>query len=129
MGYGASDAAIEHVGGPGDEGIDGIIHQDTLGLQRIYVQAKRYKLENIIGPGDIQQFVGALAGKRANYGVFITTSSFSAAAKDYVSKNLDTRVRLIDGTEFGDLMVRYGIGVHVRKTFSIVDIDEDYFED
>lgn len=130
MGYGASDAAIEHVGGPGDEGIDGIIHQDTLGLQRIYVQAKRYKLENTIGPGDIQKFVGALAGQRANYGVFITTSSFSAAAKDYASKNLlDTRVRLIDGTEFGDMMVRYGIGVHVRKTFSIVDIDEDYFED
>ena len=87
-------------------------------------------MENTIGPGDIQKFVGALAGQRANYGVFITTSSFSAAAKDYASKNLlDPRVRLIDGTEFGDMMVRYGIGVHVRKTFSIVDIDEDYFED
>ena len=129
MGYGASETAIEHVGGPGDEGIDGIIHQDTLGLQRIYVQAKRYKLENTIGRGDIQKFVGALAGQGANGGVFITTSSFSADAKDYASKNLNARVVLIDGAEFGDLMVRYGIGVHVRKTFSILDIDEDYFED
>ena len=129
MGYGASETAIEHVGGPGDEGIDGIIHQDTLGLQRIYVQAKRYKSENTIGRGDIQKFVGALAGQGANGGVFITTSSFSAEAKDYASKNLNARVVLIDGAEFGDLMVRYGIGVQKRKTFSIVDIDEDYFED
>jgi len=129
MGYGESETAIEHVGGPGDEGIDGIIHQDTLGLQRIYVQAKRYKLENTIGRGDIQKFVGALAGQGANGGVFITTSSFSAEAKDYASKNLNARVVLIDGAEFGDLMVRYGIGVQKRKTFSIVDIDEDYFED
>jgi len=129
MGYGESDTAIEHVGGPGDEGIDGIIHQDTLGLQRIYVQAKRYKLENTIGRGDIQKFVGALAGQGANGGVFITTSSFSADAKDYAIRNLNARVVLIDGTEFGDLMVRYGIGVQKRKTFSIMDIDEDYFED
>jgi restriction system protein len=129
MGYGASDSSIEHVGGPGDEGVDGIIHQDTLGLQRIYVQAKRYKAENSIGRPDIQKFVGALAGQGANGGVFITTSSFSADAKDYASKNLNSRVVLIDGAEFGLLMVRHGIGVQKRKTFSIVDIDEDYFED
>jgi restriction system protein len=129
MGYGASETSIEHVGGPGDEGVDGIIHQDTLGLQRIYVQAKRYKAENSIGRPDIQKFVGALAGQGANGGVFITTSSFSADAKDYASKNLNARVVLIDGAEFGLLMVRHGIGVQKRKTFSIVDIDEDYFED
>jgi restriction system protein len=129
MGYGASESSIEHVGGPGDEGVDGIIHQDTLGLQRIYVQAKRYKAENSIGRPDIQKFVGALAGQGANGGVFITTSSFSADAKDYASKNLNSRVVLIDGAEFGLLMVRHGIGVQKRKTFSIVDIDEDYFED
>jgi len=129
MGYGASESSIEHVGGPGDEGVDGIIHQDTLGLQRIYVQAKRYKAENSIGRPDIQKFVGALAGQGANGGVFITTSSFSADAKDYASKNLNARVVLIDGAEFGLLMVRHGIGVQKRKTFSIVDIDEDYFED
>jgi restriction system protein len=129
MGYGASEASIEHIGGPGDEGVDGIIHQDTLGLQRIYVQAKRYKAENSIGRPDIQKFVGALAGQGANGGVFITTSSFSADAKEYASKNLSARVVLIDGAEFGLLMVRHGIGVQKRKTFSVVDIDEDYFED
>lgn len=129
MGYGASESSIEHVGGPGDEGVDGVIHQDSLGLQRIYVQAKRYKAENSIGRPDIQKFVGALAGQGANGGVFITTSSFSADAKDYASKNLNARVVLIDGAEFGLLMVRHGIGVQKRKTFSIVDIDEDYFED
>ena len=129
MGYGASETSIEHVGGPGDEGVDGVIHQDALGLQRIYVQAKRYKTESSIGRPDIQKFVGALAGQGANGGVFITTSSFSADAKDYASKNLNARVVLIDGSEFGLLMVRHGIGVQKRKTFSIVDIDEDYFED
>ena len=128
MGYGASETSIEHVGGPGDEGVDGIIHQDTLGLQRIYVQAKRYKAENSIGRPDIQKFVGALAGQGASGGVFITTSSFSADAKDYASKNLNARVVLIDGAEFGLLMVRHGIGVQKLKTYSIVDIDEDYFE-
>ena len=129
MGYGASESSIEHVGGPGDEGVDGVIHQDALGLQRIYVQAKRYKADSSIGRPDIQKFVGALAGQGANGGVFITTSSFSADAKDYASKNLSARVVLIDGAEFGLLMVRHGIGVQKRKTFSIVDIDEDYFED
>lgn len=128
MGYGALDTSIEHVGGPGDEGVDGVIHQDALGLQRIYVQAKRYKAENSIGRPDIQKFVGALAGQGANGGVFITTSSFSADAKDYASKNLNARVVLIDGAEFGLLMVRHGIGVQKRKTFSVVEIDEDYFE-
>ena len=129
MGYGASDGAIEHVGGPGDEGVDGVIHQDTLGLQRIYVQAKRYKAENTIGRPDIQKFVGALAGLGANGGVFITTSSFSSDARDYADKNLSSRVILIDGNEFGRLMVRHGLGVQKRRTYSVVDIDEDYFED
>jgi restriction system protein len=129
MGYGSSESSIEHVGGSGDEGVDGVIHQDTLGLQRIYVQAKRYKAENSIGRPDIQKFVGALAGQGANGGVFITTSSFTADAKDYANKNLNARVVLIDGAEFGLLMVRHGIGVQKQKTFSIVDIDEDYFED
>ena len=129
MGYGASDGAIEHVGGPGDEGVDGVIHQDTLGLQRIYVQAKRYKAESTIGRPDIQKFVGALAGLGANGGVFITTSSFSSDARDYADKNLSSRVILIDGNEFGRLMVRHGIGVQKRRTYSVVDIDEDYFED
>ena len=129
MGYGASEAGIQHVGGPGDEGIDGVIHQDTLGLQRIYVQAKRYKTENTIGRPDIQKFVGALAGQGANGGVFITTSNFSTDAIDYANKNLSARIVLIDGADFGRLMVRHGIGVQKQRTYSIVDIDEDYFED
>ena len=129
MGYGATDSAIEHVGGPGDEGVDGVIHQDTLGLQRIYVQAKRYKAESTIGRPDIQKFVGALAGLGANGGVFITTSSFTSDAREYANKNLSSRVILIDGNEFGRLMVRHGIGVQKRRTYSVVDIDEDYFED
>jgi restriction system protein len=129
MGYGASETDIEHVGGPGDEGVDGVIHQDALGLQRIYVQAKRYKAENTIGRPDIQKFVGALSGLGANGGVFITTSSFTAEAREYASKNLSARIVLIDGNEFGQLMVRHGIGVQKRRTYSIVDIDEDYFED
>lgn len=129
MGYGASASSIEHVGGSGDEGVDGVIHQDSLGLQRIYVQAKRYKADSSIGRPDIQKFVGALAGQGANGGIFITTSTFSAEAKDYASKNLNARVVLIDGKEFGLLMVRHGIGVQKRKSFSIVDIDEDFFED
>lgn len=129
MGYGSSDSAIEHVGGPGDEGVDGVIHQDTLGLQRIYVQAKRYKTENTIGRPDLQKFVGALSGLGANGGVFITTSSFSSDAREYAGKNLTARIILIDGAEFGKLMVRHGIGVQERRQYSIVDIDEDYFED
>jgi len=129
MGYGASEAGIQHVGGPGDEGIDGVIHQDTLGLQRIYVQAKRYKTENTIGRPDIQKFVGALAGQGANGGVFITTSNFSTDAIDYANKNLSARIVLIDGVDFGRLMVRHGIGVQKQRTYSMVDIDEDYFED
>lgn len=129
MGYGASDTDIEHVGGPGDEGVDGVIHQDTLGLQRIYVQAKRYKQDSTIGRPDIQKFVGALSGLGANGGVFITTSTFSSEAREYANKNLSARIILIDGNEFGQLMVRHGIGVQKRRTYSIVEIDEDYFED
>lgn len=129
MGYGASDTDIEHVGGPGDEGVDGVIHQDTLGLQRIYVQAKRYKADSTIGRPDIQKFVGALSGLGANGGVFITTSTFSSDAREYANKNLSARIILIDGNEFGQLMVKHGIGVQKRRTYSIVDIDEDYFED
>lgn len=129
MGYGTSEAGIQHVGGPGDEGIDGVIHQDTLGLQRIYVQAKRYKSENTIGRPDIQKFVGALAGQGANGGVFITTSNFSTDAIDYANKNLSARIVLIDGADFGRSMVRHGIGVQKQREYSIVDIDEDYFDD
>jgi len=129
MGYGDSETSIEHLGGPGDEGVDGVINQDSLGLQRIYVQAKRYKTENTIGRPDLQKFVGALSGLGANGGVFITTSSFSSDAKEYANKNISQRIILIDGKELGKLMVRYGIGVQSRNSYQVVDIDEDFFDE
>jgi restriction system protein len=130
MGYGDSSTDIEHLGGPGDEGVDGVINQDSLGLQRIYVQAKRYKSENTIGRPDIQKFVGALTGLGANGGVFITTSTFTADARDYALKSqLSPRIVLIDGEELGKLMVRYGIGVQEKRTYKVVELDEDYFEE
>ena len=99
-------------------------------MQRIYIQAKRYKSDNTIGRPDIQKFVGALTGLGANGGVFITTSTFSADAKDYAQKSqLSPRIILIDGPELGQLMVRHGIGVQALKTYKVVDIDEDYFEE
>lgn len=130
MGYGDSSSDIEHLGGPGDEGVDGVINQDALGLQRIYIQAKRYKADNNIGRPDIQKFVGALTGLGANGGVFITTSSFTTDAREYSLKSqLAPRIVLIDGAELGHLMVRHGIGVQTLKTYKVVDIDEDYFEE
>lgn len=130
MGYGDSSTDLEHLGGPGDEGVDGVINQDSLGLQRIYVQAKRYKSENTIGRPDIQKFVGALTGLGANGGVFITTSSFSSDAREYAQKSqLSPRIILVDGNDLGKLMVRYGIGVQEKKTYKVVEVDEDYFEE
>jgi len=130
MGYGDSSASIEHLGGPGDEGVDGVINQDALGLQRIYVQAKRYGSDKTVGRPEIQKFVGALTGLGANGGVFITTSSFSADASEYARKTqLTPRIVLIDGYELGRLMVRHRIGVQEKRTYIVSEIDEDYFED
>lgn len=129
MGYGSSNVNFQHIGGPGDGGVDGIINQDTLGLQRIYVQAKRYKAENIVGRPDIQKFVGALSPLGASGGVFITTSAFSAEAREYANMKHSAPIALIDGREFGRLMVKFGIGVQKRHTFSIAEIDEEYFDE
>lgn len=129
MGYGSSLSNFEHVGGPGDGGIDGIINEDSLGLQRIYVQAKRYKEDSTVGRPEIQKFVGALSPLGASGGVFITTSAFSSDAREYAKLKHSAPIALIDGSEFGKLMVRYGIGVQKRQTFSVAEIDEDYFEE
>ena len=130
MGYGDSSSDIQHLGGPGDEGVDGVINQDALGLQQIYIQAKRYKSENTIGRPEIQKFAGALNGLGASGGVFITTSSFTADALEYAMKShVSPRIVLINGSELGQLMVRHGIGVQLLKTYKVVDIDEDYFEE
>jgi restriction system protein len=108
-----------------DGGIDGVIDQDVLGLNRVYIQAKRYADSNTVGRPDLQAFVGALSGK-ADSGVFITTSRFSDGAIQY-AKNVPTRIILIDGARLTELMIRYGVGVQVSETFKIVEIDEDFF--
>lgn len=125
MGYGGSrrDAA-RAVGQAGDEGIDGIIDEDRLGLDTIYIQAKKWR-DTVTRP-EIQKFVGALQGKRARKGIFITTSNFSQGAYDYVSM-IDTKVVLIDGTRLTEYMIDYNIGVSTVNRYEIKRIDSDYF--
>lgn len=125
MGYGGSrEDAGRAVGGSGDGGIDGVISEDRLGLDNIYIQAKRW--EGTVGRPEIQKFVGALRGHRATKGIFITTSSFSSDALDYV-RTVDTKVVLIDGKNLTTLMIDVGIGVSVVSSVSIKRLDGDYF--
>jgi len=127
MGYGGSEKEMaEVVGKSGDEGIDGTIKEDKLGLDVIYIQAKRW--EGPVGRPEIQKFVGALAGKKAKKGVFFTTSTFTDEAKDYVS-HLEQKVVLIDGNKSADLMIKYNVGISVEKVIEIKRIDSDYFEE
>jgi restriction system protein len=127
MGYGGTEKRAKLLGGSGDGGVDGVIDQDPLGLERVYVQAKRYAKDNSVQRPDIQGFVGALHGMGASRGVFITTSRFSAGALEY-AKNIGTRVVLIDGQRLSELMINYGVGVQQRQVFKVVEVDEDYFE-
>ncbi|WP_298337241.1 restriction endonuclease [Ferrimicrobium sp.] len=127
MGYGGSDARATRTQLSNDGGIDGIIDQDVLGLSRVYLQAKRYSLDSSVQRPDIQSFVGALQGQQANQGVFITTGRFSSGAREY-ARSVPTRVVLIDGPRLAELMIRYRVGVQVKRTLQIVDIDEDFFE-
>jgi len=125
MGYGGSHReAARAVGQVGDEGIDGIIDQDRLGLDTIYIQAKKW--DQCVGRPEIQKFVGALAGKRAKKGVFITTSSFSQEAVRYVS-TIEARIVLIDGKRLAELMIDYGVGVTTVTTYQLKRVDSDYF--
>lgn len=127
MGYGGS---IEEAGKAtrftNDEGIDGIIKEDKLGLDVIYIQAKRW--EGTVSRPEIQKFVGALAGQRAKKGVFITTSSFSKDAESY-AKQMDVKIILIEGTDLAQYMIDYNLGVSVQSTYEIKKIDSDYFEE
>lgn len=125
MGYGG-------VGGRGvttdltnDGGIDGVIDQDVLGLSKVYVQAKRYAPTNAVQRPEVQGFVGALSGK-ADGGVFITTSRFSPGAVEWV-RTVPARIILIDGRRLAELMIEYGVGVQVERTYRVVEIDEDFF--
>ncbi len=125
MGYGGTREDAGHVlGKSGDGGIDGIINEDRLGLDVIYLQAKRW--ENDVGRPEIQKFVGALAGHNANKGVFLTTSNYTKEARDYASK-VSSKVVLIDGAMLADLMVDYGLGVATVTSYEIKRIDSDYF--
>ncbi len=125
MGYGGSRKdAGEALGRSGDEGIDGIIKEDPLGLDIIYLQAKRW--DGTVGRPDIQKFAGALQGQRARKGIFITTSSFTADAQEYVSK-IDSKIILIDGARLSRLMFDHGIGVSVASNYEVKRIDSDYF--
>lgn len=129
MGYGDGDDALEHLGGPGDEGLDGVINQDSLGLQRIYIQAKRYKEGSNIGRPEVQKFMGALQGQGASGGVFITTSKFTEDAEDYVGKNMTSRIILIDGPELGRLLVKHEVGVVSLRSYKVQEIDENFFDE
>jgi restriction system protein len=125
MGYGGSRAdAGKSVGGTGDEGIDGIIKEDRLGLDLVYLQAKRW--DGTVGRPEVQKFVGALHGKRAKKGVFITTGKFSDDARKYV-ETIDPKVILIDGRMLAELMIDHGLGTTTTATFQIKRIDSDYF--
>lgn len=127
MGYGGTiKDAGQSIGQTGDEGIDGIIKEDRLGLDVIYIQAKRW--ENVVGRPEIQKFVGALAGQGAKKGVFITTSKFTGEAKSYQTRN-ETKIVLIDGEKLADLMIDYNLAVSTTNTFEIKRIDNDYFEE
>ena len=123
MGYGGSREDAEAVGRSGDGGIDGIINQDRLGVDVVYVQAKRWK--NNVGSPEISSFAGALAGKGANKGIFITTSDFTKAAKDYDAAGF--KIILIDGKRLAQLMIDHNVGVSTVKTYEIKRVDSDYF--
>ncbi len=129
MGYGGSrDEAGTHLGKTGDGGIDGVIAEDKLGLDVIYIQAKRYASENSVGSPDLQKFLGSLVGKGANKGVFATTSSFSKAAQDYVN-SVSHRIILVDGDKLTSLMIEHDVGVRVNRAIEIKKIDDDFFEE
>lgn len=127
MGYGGAEARGQRIGGSGDGGVDGVIDQDPLGLDQIYVQAKRYADGNNVGREAIQAFVGALHGRGASKGIFITTSAFTPGAKEYAAM-VPSRPILIDGPRLVKLMLKYKVGVQVKQTYEVVDVDEDFFE-
>jgi len=125
MGYGASRAKLMRVGGSGDGGIDGIISLDKLGLEKVYVQAKRWR-DNSIGRPQLQSFFGALAGRKASKGVFITTARFTREAEEFAAAVSDSIV-LVDGARLTELMIEHGVGVS-HKRYRVAKVDTDYFE-
>lgn len=125
MGYGGTlKEAGQVLGKAGDGGIDGIIKEDKLGLDVIYIQAKRW--DNVVGRPEIQKFAGALLGQKAKKGIFITTAWFSNDALEFV-KNLDSKIVLIDGEMLSELMIEYNLGVSTYKSYELKKIDSDFF--
>lgn len=124
IGYGASRDDLQRVGGSGDGGIDGIISLDRLGLEKVYVQAKRW--EKVVGRPEVQGFYGALHGQRANKGVFITTSSFTKQAVEFAGSV--ERIVLVDGGRLAELMIDHAVGVSHRP-LKVPKLDSDYFDD
>ncbi|MYA99271.1 restriction endonuclease, partial [Candidatus Poribacteria bacterium] len=127
MGYGGSLEDAETVGHSGDRGIDGIIREDTLGLDMIYIQAKRWR-EGSVGRPELQKFVGALHERNARKGIFITTSDFTISAITYVER-IASNIILIDGDQLVELMIDYDVGVSSIETFEIKRVDSDYFDE
>jgi restriction system protein len=125
MGYGGVGGRGVTTARSNDGGIDGVIDQDVLGLSKVYVQAKRYKSDNVVQRPELQGFVGALSGK-ADSGVFFTTSRFSPGAIEY-ARTVPVNLVLINGQRLTELMIEYGVGVQVRRTVRIVGVDEDFF--
>lgn len=127
MGYGGVEERGKRIGGSGDGGVDGVIDQDPLGLEQIYIQAKRYADKNSVGREAIQAFVGALHGRGASKGIFITTSTFTAGAKEYATL-VPSHLVLIDGVRLVSLMIKYRVGVQVKQSYDVLTVDEDFFE-
>lgn len=126
LGYGGPQGEGVALGKTGDGGVDGVVRGDRLGLEEIYVQAKRW--EGSVGGPQVQQFAGALAGVKATKGVFITTSTFTSAATDFVRK-IDRRIALVDGTTLAELMIDTGLGISPMGTYRVWRIDSDFFTD
>jgi restriction system protein len=124
MGYGTSRTDLKRVGGTGDGGIDGVISLDRLGLEKVYIQAKRW--QQTVGRPEVQAFYGALAGQRANKGVFITTSAYTAHATEF-ARSVE-KIVLVDGERLAELMIDYEVGV-TSRTIKVPKIDSDYFDE
>lgn len=130
MGFGwDKDKSGFHIGGPNDRGIDGVIHEDQLGLERVYIQAKRYNKNNGIGSSDIQRFIGAMNTKNANKGVFITSSYFTKGALEEARDVRNISLVLINGEKLSELLLKNGLGVSIVETYKTYNIDSDAFTD
>ncbi len=129
LGYCGDWGSVKHTGGPGDGGVDGIVYQDRLELERVYLQAKRYQPDHQIDPGTMNAFVGALAVKKAQKGVFVTTSFFTPSV-EVIAHASPYHIALVDRGRLGDLMIDHDIGIQANpdKTYVLKNMDEDFFE-